>query len=243
MRKLSSITSAGLRRGGSSREAAGPKRLLRSTALSEIAGSPGTESPSLVSAQDLKDQRFDSAFIERLRNGDPDTKERFVAYFSRLTEIKLGLRLQSQQAIEDLRRETFARVFVSLRDPKVQPNRLGSLVNSTCNAVLLEYAQFSSYERKNDTSTGFSSIGSDSKEALSTQESQDRVRRILETFSDCDRQLLRAVFVEKRDKDAACRSFGVSRDYLLCLLHRARQSLRQEHLENTGTEPSTALTA
>ena len=62
------------------------------------------------------------------------------AYFGALIHVKLRSRLQSREAIEDVRQETFTRFYVALRDGKIQhPERLGSFVNSICNNVLLEH--------------------------------------------------------------------------------------------------------
>ena len=37
---------------------------------------------------------------------------------------------------------------------------------------------------------------------------------------------MRALFFEEKDKDEICKDFGVDRDYLRVLLHRAKQSFR-----------------
>ena len=54
----------------------------------------------------------------------------------------------------------------------------------------------------------------------------DRVRKILAVLPARDRDLLRAVFLEERDKDAVCREIGVDRDYLRVLLHRAKDKFK-----------------
>jgi len=46
---------------------------------------------------------------------------------------------------------------------------------------------------------------------LVTRESQEHIRRILSDLPQRDQQLLRAVFLEEKDKDEVCRSFGVDR--------------------------------
>ena len=53
------------------------------------------------------------------------------------------------------------------------------------------------------------------------------VRRVLDDLSERDRGLLRAVFLEERDKDEVCTELGVDRDYLRVLLHRAKGSFRE----------------
>jgi RNA polymerase sigma-70 factor, ECF subfamily len=45
-------------------------------------------------------------------------------------------------------------------------------------------------------------------------------------LSEKDRRLLRAIFFEEKDKAEICHEFGVDRDYLRVLLHRAKQSFR-----------------
>ena len=52
------------------------------------------------------------------------------------------------------------------------------------------------------------------------------MRNILDDLNARDRELLRAVFLEEQDKDEVCREFGVDRDYLRVLLHRAKGSFR-----------------
>ncbi|MFZ0413046.1 MAG: sigma factor-like helix-turn-helix DNA-binding protein, partial [Candidatus Acidiferrales bacterium] len=61
-----------------------------------------------------------------------------------------------------------------------------------------------------------------------------QVLKVLERLSAKDRQLLRRVFLEEKDKDEVCREFGVDRDYLRVLLHRAKRSFRDFYLQAEG---------
>jgi RNA polymerase sigma-70 factor (ECF subfamily) len=58
-----------------------------------------------------------------------------------------------------------------------------------------------------------------------------------------DRRLLREVFLEERDKDEVCRDFGVDRDYLRVLLHRAKQSFKSLYLKNVASRPPGVVAA
>jgi hypothetical protein len=51
-------------------------------------------------------------------------------------------------------------------------------------------------------------------------------------------RLERPVFyaLQERDKDQVCRDFGVDREYLRVLLHRAKQSFKALYLRNTGND-------
>src|SRR5215471_5651018 len=63
----------------------------------------------------LQFHAFDESYLERLCSGDFRTESHFVTYFSELIQLKLRSRVKSAHAVEDLRQETFARVFAALR--------------------------------------------------------------------------------------------------------------------------------
>jgi len=72
--------------------------------------------------------------------------------------------------------------------------------------------------------------------ALAAKETEKKVREILDQLSERDRRLLREVFLEERDKNEVCRDFGVDREYLRVLLHRAKQSFKSLYKKNTGND-------
>jgi RNA polymerase sigma-70 factor (ECF subfamily) len=194
----------------------------------------------------LQFQSFDASYVERLRAGDFRTQDHFVAYFTALIQIKLRSRLKSPQAMEDVRQETFARFFAALGAGKIlQPERLGSYVNSVCNNVLLEHYRSGGRNDSLDDEDGqsFPDKGMDVVSALVAQQTQNKVREIIEKLSERDRRLLREIFLEERDKDDVCRDFGVDREYLRVLLHRAKQSFKSLYLKNMGDEPPESATA
>ena len=186
-------------------------------------------------------QAFDAPYVERLRSGDFRTQEHFVAYFGELIQLKLRARLRTPQAIEDVRQETFARVFAALRTPDGirQPERLGAFVNSICNNVLLEHYRASSRDSsiEDEPEQDFPDPVIDVLGAVAARQMEEKVRQILEELPDRDRRLIRAVFLEERDKDEVCREFGVDRDYLRVLLHRAKQSFKSLYLKNIEKRP------
>ena len=55
---------------------------------------------------------------------------------------------------------------------------------------------------------------------------KENVRVILMRLSKRDRSLLKAVFLDERDRDEVCQEFGVEREYLRVLLHRAKQEFK-----------------
>jgi len=191
-------------------------------------------------------QSFDESYVERLRAGDFRTQEHFVAYFGELIQLKLRSRLRSPQAIEDVRQETFARVFAALRGGKVrQPERLGAFVNSMCNNVLLEHYRASSRDSslEDEDQEDFPAISVDLLGALATRQIAEMVHEILEEMPEKDRRLLRAVFLEERDKDEVCSEFGVDREYLRVRLFRAKQAFKPLYLKKMAGRPPGTLTA
>jgi RNA polymerase sigma-70 factor, ECF subfamily len=188
----------------------------------------------------LQFQPFDDTYLCRLRAGDFRTQEHFSTYFGALIKIKAGYRLKSPEAIEDVRQETFARFFAALNEGKIlQPERLGSFVNSICNHVLLEHYRAAARNTTLDDEDegNHPSMDCDLVGAIAARQQEKKVREILEKLGERDRRLLREVFLEERDKDEVCREFGVDREYLRVLLHRAKQAFKSSYLKHVGENP------
>jgi RNA polymerase sigma-70 factor (ECF subfamily) len=171
---------------------------------------------------------FDKAYVERLREGDALTEEHFVAYFEQLLRIKLRSRMLTSDKVEDLRQETFIRVIAVIRKDGVrQPERFGAFVNSICNNVLLEHYRSSTKNQPmEDAHMDIPDKVLDLDGMLITKQSAERVRRTLDGMPKRDRDLLRDIFLEEKEKDTVCREFGVDREYLRVLVHRAKDKFR-----------------
>jgi len=172
---------------------------------------------------------FDEAYLKRLREGDPSTENHFVAYFSHLLYLKLRARYLPSEVVDDLRQETFSRVIRSLRsDGGIrQPDRLGAFVNSVCNNVLLEH--YRSGGRNVTLDPAHSEIPDkvlNLENFAISRETSAKVRKVLAQLPDRDQSILRAIFLEEQSKDDVCRHFGVTRDYLRVLVHRAKGKFR-----------------
>lgn len=211
---------------------------LKSTARPQLAGpmvylrSPG------FTEKALQFREFDSDYIENLRAGDLRTQEHFAAYFSELLHLKLRSRLQSPQAIEDVRQETFARVLTSLRKEGAlrHPERLGAFVNTVCNNVLFEHYRSSARSQSLDDEgqPELPATGADALGIVVSKQLKAKVREILLDLPERDRSLLKAVFLDEQDRDEVCRERGVDREYLRVLLHRAKQTFKAEYIKRVG---------
>jgi RNA polymerase sigma-70 factor (ECF subfamily) len=188
----------------------------------------------------LQFQSFDADYVAKLCAGDRQTQEHFVQYFSQLLQIKLRSRLQSAHAIEDVCQETFARIFAVLgRDGGLRnPERLGPFVNTVCNNVLLEHYRSTGRSDSLDVEgrPEPQSLSASALDIVSARQIKDKVREILLDLPPRDRSLLHAVFLDERDRDEVCREFGVDRDYLRVLLHRAKQEFKTEYIRRVGNQ-------
>lgn len=182
-------------------------------------------------------EAFDRAYVERLRSGDFPTQEHFVAYFSQLIHLKLRSRLRSPQDIEDVRQETFVRVFAALRKEQGirEPERIGAFVNAVCANVLRERYRLPSGEPLEDGHAEIPDKGVDMIDVIAFKQTQEKVREILEELPERDRRIIREIFIEERDKDDVCRDYGVNRDYLRVLLHRAKKAFKSQYLNKVTT--------
>jgi len=181
---------------------------------------------------------FDDAYLKRLRERDFPTEQHFVAYFRKLLVIKLRSRLRGSEAVEDIAQETFLRVFKAMSSERGirQPERLGAFVNSFCNNVLQEFYRSSGHgtQLDEDTPEPIDQV-LDLDGFLVSKQTREQVREVLALLPEKDRQLLRAIFLEEKEKDQVCKEFGVDRDYLRVLLHRAKNNFRVFY-EKSGAE-------
>jgi RNA polymerase sigma-70 factor (ECF subfamily) len=173
---------------------------------------------------------FDASYVNKLRAGDVPTEQHFISYFSELIALKLRSRLRNREQIEDVKQETFSRTLSLIRSEGGlrHAERLGPLVNSICNNVLME--QYRASNRVETLEDGVAKRLVDTKtnalNLLISDDTRKLVRQILNGLNERDRNLLQAVLLDERDKDEICVELGVDRDYLRVLLHRAKGSFR-----------------
>jgi len=171
---------------------------------------------------------FDREYVELLRANDVRVQHHFATYFRDLLIIKLRRRVPSAEVADDLIQETFLRVLTAIRSGGLRnAASLGAFVNSVSNNVLREYY------RSESRTTGFAEDSpepSDERfnpeDEFVTRQSQRQVETVLRELRPRDCDLLRRVFLDEEDKDQVCREFGVDRDHLRVLLHRAKNRFR-----------------
>lgn len=179
---------------------------------------------------------FDDDYVRRLRERDGWTERHFVSYFTSLLSIKLRGKVPPD-AVDDVRQEVFTRVLGTIARGELHAgNRLGAYVNTVCNNVVFErYRKEGRTDALNEDAPIAAS--DDTERATVARETRERVQDVLAAMPHRDAALLRALFLEENDKDEVCRRFGVERDYLRVLLHRAKERFRDEYKAETISFP------
>lgn len=177
---------------------------------------------------------FDRDYLERLVAEDPETERHFTKYFGDLLSIKLRAKLRSPAQVEDAKQETFVRVLTTLkrRGGLATPESLGAFVNSVANNVVFELyrsgARSTSLPEEHDEPDD-RAVNAESD--LLASEERVRVREALDDLPQKEKQLLRWLFFEGRDKDDICRDLNIDRNYLRVLLHRAKNRFRDQYFQ------------
>jgi RNA polymerase sigma factor (sigma-70 family) len=168
---------------------------------------------------------FDQEYLRRLGAHDPATEAHFVAYFSERLRITLRARGIDSHTIEDVRQETFCRVWTAIQSGTVNnPQGFGAYVHAVCKHVLSESRRIE-YRNQHDPLDGTDVVDQQLslEELMQRSENSTLVRAILSELPERDQHLLQARFFEDRDNEEVCGDFGVDRDYLRVLFHRAIQ--------------------
>jgi RNA polymerase sigma-70 factor (ECF subfamily) len=71
-------------------------------------------------------------------------------------------------------------------------------------------------------------------EAFVNEERKGQIRVVLEEMPEKERRLLRGLYLEDKEKDELCRDFGVDREYLRVMLHRAKNRFRSILIKKLG---------
>jgi RNA polymerase sigma-70 factor (ECF subfamily) len=179
----------------------------------------------------LQFEHLSEDYLLKLAASDEEAIQHFTSYFGTLILIKLRARMLPPLAIDEIRQETFLRVFAAIRKPQgIRDGRkLGAFVNSVCNHVLLEYYRQGTKYLAVGTEH-FQNLPSDddTESAILMRERQSTVHAVMGALPERDRAILNAVFLEERDKDGVCRQFGIDRGYLRVLVHRAKAAFREK---------------
>ena len=189
---------------------------------------PQRFSSTLTSTGALLDfAAFDADYLARLKHGDPETERHFFSYFSNAIWLKLRNRVRAWHLIDEIRQETFARVFTHLQAGK-PIQYLAGFVQGVCNNVMLEVLRTESpYRQTDDARMDPPDHRVKFDRDIVNEELKQAVRDVLFEMPEKDRMILKMAFLDEGDRSEICEKFNVDADYLRVLIHRAKERFRE----------------
>lgn len=175
---------------------------------------------------------MEAGYVQRLAAGDHETERHFFAHFGRLLRAVVHSRARGRAAInaDDVVQETFARVISALRTGRVrEADRFGAFVVGICDRVLLEQGRSRTREHPTADAGDQVHAGENPEVQAASREGLQRAGRLLARLSSRDRAILEEIFLRESDKDEICARFGITREHLRVVVHRAKERFRELH--------------
>jgi RNA polymerase sigma-70 factor (ECF subfamily) len=173
---------------------------------------------------------FDASFLTKLKQRDPDACAFLVSALTPVLEARLRHRVRDHAAVEDIRNETFYRVFCLVDGGRIrEPERFPAFVRGVCDRVTYETC------RKARATEPLPCAGLEPPdchphldELLVDKEQRARVWREVMKLDEADRRLIVELHYEERDRCDMARERGVSKTGLNVRLCRAIKRLRAQ---------------
>jgi RNA polymerase sigma-70 factor, ECF subfamily len=154
---------------------------------------------------------------------DQSTLERYRLKLRYKVSYHLG---SSCPDVEDVVQETMLRFVRSLQTQKLRkPESMAAFLSGICNNVIYEYKRRLRKEPMQDTD----SLSSESPAGLGadTVELRQVIGLVMNQLAPREREILRAFFLEERDKSEICRAMGLSEIQFRVVLFRAKEKFRE----------------
>jgi RNA polymerase sigma-70 factor (ECF subfamily) len=171
---------------------------------------------------------FDAGFIIQLKQRDPEACAFLVTSLTPLLEGRLRLKRCDYGSIEDIRNETFYRVFRLVDGGRIRkPEQLGSLVRGVCDRVAHESRRkTNSMEPLPGTEKELPDCQPHFDQILVAKERRALVWGEVMKLSEADRTLIIELYFEGRDRSEMARERCISPTGLNVRLCRALKRLR-----------------
>jgi len=128
--------------------------------------------------------------------------------------------------VDDLVQETLARYFRAEQRRQIRnTEEFGAFLNGVCRNVILEYRRRQRREPLADPNVPVPETGV--RPDAEIFEMRDAIDAGLSDLSERDRTILRALYLEGREKDAICRQWGMSDAQFRVVLFRAKERFRR----------------
>lgn len=181
---------------------------------------------------------FDSAYLRKLRERDPDTCQHFTAHFTLLLDHVLRASLRDRELAADLRNETLYRVLRHVdRDQIREPERFGAFVRRVAKIVTLEYFRRSPKleVRPGGEFPDFPDPQEAVDSVIARRQMRALVQRAVGELTQKDQQVIIEVCIKGRDRIEVATELGVNLAVLRVKLHRALARLKVRISEGTST--------
>jgi RNA polymerase sigma-70 factor, ECF subfamily len=165
-------------------------------------------------------------YVRRLVDRDPETEQHFASHFGRLLRALVRVRRHGwpDERVEDAVQETFTRALSAVRGGGLRDaDRFAAFLISICENVLREDARQVARVHPSESAALEQRAPHDPEAQANARQSLQAAREVLAAMPQRDREILEMVLVLEADKDEVCRRFGVTRDHLRVLLHRAKE--------------------
>jgi len=155
---------------------------------------------------------------------DPDILARYRLKLRYKVCYHLG---SSCPDVDDVVQEALTRFLCAARDEKIRnPESTGAFLSGICNNVIQEYRRRLWKEPLSDSDSPPERPAAPEADLL---EVRQIIGVVMPQLSQRDQDLLRAFFLEERDKEEICRSMGLSDAQFRVALFRAKERFRTSY--------------
>jgi RNA polymerase sigma factor (sigma-70 family) len=163
---------------------------------------------------------------------DPDILERYRRKLRYKVCYHLG---SSCPDVDDVVQETLTRFLRALRDEKIRnPESTSAFLSGICNNVIQEYRRRRRKEPLNDTDSAPERAAVLEADLL---ELRQTIAVVMTQLSQRDRDILRAFFLEERDKEEIRCSMDLSDAQFRVALFRAKKRFREGYEDAMKRKP------
>ena len=177
---------------------------------------------------------FHDDYVRRLVAGDPAVERHFFEYFRGRLLMKLRKAVRPSSEAEDLCQRVFLIAATALRDGKGPDDnrKLGAWMNGIARNLVSEWYRAPKPDQF-DAETHDCPSPENVELNMITLERVAKVRETLDSMPPPprDAEILRAVYLDDRDRDEICRAYGIDRQYLRVLIHRALKRFEELYPE------------
>ena len=174
-------------------------------------------------------RRGPECIITALTLPDRDQAALYERYAARVYFLALS-ELHSKEDAEDVRAETFLRVFQALRQDKLRaPEALPSFILGIARNVIREHIRRKYKSEPLDDNAREPAGDASPESAFLDEEARSAVREVAGTLKPREREFLRLYYYEELPREEIARSLGIKEERLRLIKSRALQRFRDAY--------------